>query len=103
MGPVRRLVTIPLLMTFAIATPSWARVVTIEGAGTLTNASEAAVDLALDQAIETCLKTAGAMGLSWVRFDRVLLKGDRVVVEMLGSDDEEDTRSEPSPDGRPTL
>ena len=96
-------VTIPLLMTLAMATPGWARVVTIEGAGTLTDVSEASVDLALDQAIATCLKTAAAMGLSWVKLDRVVLQGDRVVVEMLGSDDEEDARSEPSPEGRPTL
>jgi hypothetical protein len=33
----------------------------------------------------------------------VVLKGDRLVVEMLRSDDEEDAQSALSPDGRATL
>src|SRR5882724_3942356 len=92
-------VTISLLTVLALATPVLARVVTIEGASTLTDASETSVERALDQAIATCLKTAEGMGLSWVKLDRVLLKGDRVVVEMLASDDEEDTQRDASPDG----
>ena len=94
-----RLVTSVLVIALTSA-PAWARVVTIEGASTLTDASEASVNRALDQAIANCLKTAESMGLSWVKLDRVTVKGDQVVVEMLASDEEEDTRKDTSPDSR---
>jgi hypothetical protein len=89
------------MMVLAAAAPGWARVVTIEGASTLTDASEASVDRALDQAIATCLKTAESVGLSWVKLERVMVKGDQIVVEMLASDDE-DTQGNLSPDSRQT-
>jgi hypothetical protein len=53
-----------LLGIALMAAPAWARVVTIKGASTLTDASEASVNRALDQAIANCLKTAESMGLS---------------------------------------
>jgi hypothetical protein len=95
-----RFVTSVLVIALT-AVPVWARVVTIEGASTLTDASEASVNRALDEAIAKCLKSAQSMGLSWVKLDRVMVKGDRVVVEMLASDDEEDTQRDTSPDSRP--
>ena len=95
-----RLVT-SLLVIALTSAPAWARVVTIEGASTLTDASEASVNRALDQAIANCLKTAESMGLSWVKLDRVMVKGDQVVVEMLASDDEEDAQKDTSTNGRP--
>jgi hypothetical protein len=90
-----RLVT-SLLVIALTSAPASARVVTVEGASTLTDASEASVNRALDQAIANCLKTAESMGLSWVKLGRVMVKGDQVVVEMLASDDEEDTQRDTS-------
>jgi len=94
-----RFVTSVLVIALTAA-PAWARVVTVEGASTLTDASEASVNRALDEAIAKCLKSAESMGLSWVKLDRVRVKGDQVVVEMLASDDEEDTQRDTSPDSR---
>jgi hypothetical protein len=87
-----------VLVIALTAMPGWARVVTIEGASTLTDASEPSVNRALDEAIAKCLKTAESMGLSWVKLDRVMVKGDQVVVEMLASDEEDDTQKDTSPD-----
>ena len=95
-----RLVTSLLVITLTGAS-AWARVVTIEGASTLTDASEASVNRALDQAIAKCLKTAESMGLSWVKLDRVMVKGDQIVVEVLAADDTEDTQKDtPSSESR---
>ena len=41
------------------------------------------------------------MGLSWVKLDRVMVRGDQIVVEMLASDDTEDTQKDtPSSESR---
>ena len=57
----RRFVTSVLVIALTAA-PAWARVVTIEGASTLTDASEASVNRALDEAIAKCLKSAESHG-----------------------------------------
>ena len=92
------MVTVPLLLVLAMATPGLARVVTIKTAALLADRSDASIELALKGAVETCVRRAVAMGLSWISLQHAVLVGDEVIVQMIASDDEEDEEdAEPAP------
>ena len=97
------MVTVPLLLVLAMATPGLGRVVTIKTAALLADRSDASIELALRGAVETCVRGAVAMGLSWISLQDAVLLGDQVIVQMIASDDDEDEEgAEPVPDAAPT-
>jgi len=99
---------IPLLLFIMLALPSsaWARVVAIEASAPVADRSEAAMDLALRGAVEVCVRHATSLGLSWIRFERAALVGNRLLVLMVASDDEDGDADEietsPAPEGPTT-
>ena len=110
---MRKLWVVPalLVLILGLSSPGWARVVRMETAVPLTDRSEAAVEAALRGALETCVRGAMAMGLSWIRLERATLGEDRVIVHMIGSDDDDEDEGRvdepqgerPAPPSRPAF
>jgi len=88
MQSCRRLLGVVLLLALAAPAPAWARVIKIERAAPLSDHSEQSIDAALKGAVDTCVRDATAMGLSWIRLDRAQVLKDQVVVQMLATDEE---------------
>jgi hypothetical protein len=80
------LVVAMTLAAVVLASAAQAETVTIEASAALADRSEAALDGALDRAIETTIRSAAAMGFTMVRFDRAIVLEDRVVVRIVASD-----------------
>lgn len=78
------------LLAAALVTPAWARTVRIETTVPLVDHSEATLNLAMQQAVETTVQGATAMGLSWIWVDGARLLSDSLVVRMIATDDEPD-------------
>jgi hypothetical protein len=78
------------LLAAALVTPAWARTVRIETTVPLVDHSEAAFNLAMQQAVETTVQGATAMGLSWIWVDGARVLPDSLVVRMVATDDEPD-------------
>lgn len=76
-----------VLLALAVAAPAGATVVKIETAAALEDQSDKALDAALTQAVEKCIRGAAAMGLSTVWFDQAFVMPGRVVVRMLATDE----------------
>jgi hypothetical protein len=96
MRTVELLISVTLLLVLATSTPGWARMVKIETVVPLTDRSDASVDLALRSAVDICVRGAAAMGLAWVRLQQAALAGDRLVVRMLASDEDQEDEDEVS-------
>jgi hypothetical protein len=90
MRTLEPLISITLLLVLAISTPGWARMVKIETAAPLADRSDASVEVALKDAVDICVRGAGAMGLAWIRLQQVVLAGDQLVVRMLASDEDQE-------------
>jgi hypothetical protein len=78
------------LLAAVLVTPAWARTVRIETTVPLVDHSEAALNLAMQQAVETTVQGATAMGLSWIWVDGARVLSDSLVVRMVATDDESD-------------
>lgn len=102
MRTLNRLISLTLLLVLAMSSLGWARTVKIETTAPLTDRSDSSVELALRGAVDTCVRGATAMGLSWIWLHRVALVGDELVVQLIASDeddeDDEDADTPSAPD-----
>lgn len=87
-GAIVAALMLPLVL--GLSSPGWARIVRMETAVALPDRSDAAIESALRGALDTCVRGAMAMGLSWIRLERAILGEDRLIVRMVGSDDEDE-------------
>ena len=76
------------LLAAALLTPAWARTVRIETTVPLVDHSAATLNLAMQQAVETAVQGATAMGLSWIWVDGGQVLSESLVVRMVATDDE---------------
>jgi len=81
---------IVLLLVLALASPGLARIAVIETTASLQNSSQQSVDAALQEAAQTAVRGAAAMGFAWVQLLRASVRGDMVAVRILASDTEPD-------------
>ena len=78
-----------LLMT---ASPAWARVINLETAAPLADRSDSSVTRALQGALDDCVHRAAALGLAWMRIEDAVLQADRVVVQVVATDEADEAR-----------
>ncbi|PWU22806.1 MAG: hypothetical protein C5B48_09660 [Candidatus Rokuibacteriota bacterium] len=71
-----------------------ARVVTIQTSAPLADRSDRAIDQALKQAVDACVERATAMGLSSISLHDAAVQADRLVVQMVATDDDTDRDDE---------
>jgi hypothetical protein len=62
--------------------------VKIQASAPLSDRSDRSVEQALKSAIDSCVRGATAMGLSWIWLDDAAVRGDSVIVQMVATDDE---------------
>ena len=72
-----------------VASPSWARIATIETTAPLGDHSAASIKAAVTEAVRTALRGALAMGLSRVHLNRAMVLQDAVVIRLLAADADE--------------
>jgi len=80
-------VSLQLLLGLALVPPVWARTVSIQAAVPLPDSSDAEFRRALHSAVETCVRGAVAMGMSWIRLQHAAIVERQLVVVMIGSDE----------------
>jgi hypothetical protein len=80
-----------LLLVLGAASPGLARIASIETTAPLSNHAEQTVKAALEEAVNTAVKGAVAMGLRWFKISKALVLEDLVAVQILATD----TASEP--------
>jgi hypothetical protein len=86
-----------LLLVLGMASPGLARVAAIETTAPLSDHAEQSVRAALEEAVNTAVKGAVAMGLRWFKISKALVLEDLVAVQILATD----TASEPEGEGTP--
>jgi hypothetical protein len=77
-----------LVVMLAWTTPAGARVVNLTSAAPLADYSDAAIDRAIETAVESCVGRATAMGLSWIWLHDAAVTDDGIVVHMVATDEE---------------
>jgi len=92
-----RLVSAALFLVLAAASSGWTRTVKIETAAPLTDRSDRSLELALKSAVDTCVRGAVAMGLSWIWLHDAALQGEQLVVQMIATDEDEVDDQEDDP------
>ncbi|HTY80446.1 MAG TPA: hypothetical protein VMI34_21640 [Candidatus Bathyarchaeia archaeon] len=90
------------LLMASLVTPVWARTVRIETTVALSDHSEETITRAITQAVETAVRGATAMGLSWIWVDGARVLSDTLVLRMTATDDDPDDQ-DVGGDGQPTL
>jgi hypothetical protein len=91
--------TLLCLLILAIPSAGWTRMIEVEAVAALTDLSDAAVEVAFKDAVRTCVRRATMLGLVWIRFQRAIVVGDRLTVQMIGSDeDDADDEAVPAPE-----
>jgi len=100
---MRYFITLALasLLIIATAVPSEAKVVAIHAIAPLRGHGERSIQSAMQEAVQSALRDALAMGFPWVRLTRALVMEDAVAVQILATDidPEAGTREEaPGPD-----
>jgi hypothetical protein len=79
-----------MLLGLTLVPPVWAaRTVSIQAAVPLPDSSDAEFQRALHNAVETCVRGAVAMGMSWIRLQHAAIVEKQLIVEVIGSDDAE--------------
>jgi len=81
----RYLTAVGLLLL--ISSPAWARVMNLETAAPVADHSNESVSRALQGALDGCVRQAAAMGLPWIRLEDAVLERDRVVVQVVATDE----------------
>jgi hypothetical protein len=99
MHPLSRIFLVALLV-LCTASPSMAKLATIEATAPLNDQSEQAVKEAIVEVVRTVAQGALAMGLSWVKVNQVLVLDDHVQVRVLATDvkPEEEPATNPNED-----
>ncbi len=85
MRPLSCLV-LALLLVLSIASPAVARLAMIETMAPLQDHAEPSIKTAFKEALQTAMRGAVAMGLSWVKISRALVLEDMVTVQILATD-----------------
>jgi len=75
-----------LLLVLGVASPAVARLATIETTAPLQDHAEQSIKTAFKEALQTAVRGAVAMGLSWVKISRALVLQDIVTVQILATD-----------------
>jgi hypothetical protein len=83
-----------LWATLMPAGVAWARTVKLEAAEPLADASDPAVERALKNALDSCVRRATAMGLAWIWLQDATVLPNRVIVKMVASDEDLDEAGE---------
>ena len=85
MRPLSRL-TLALLLVVFLASPTVARVAMIETTAPLRDHAEPSIQTAFKEALQTAIRGAVAMGLSWVKLNQALVLENMVSVQLLATD-----------------
>jgi hypothetical protein len=100
---------IPLLAIVSLATPSFAKMAAIQTAVPVEDQSQSSIQTAAEQAVETAVRGAIAMGLPKVQLHRAVVVSNMVVVQILATDeaaeqenkqDEPQKKEEPQQEGQ---
>jgi len=81
---------VAFLATLTAPAIASAKVVTIETTAALSDLSDRTIEGALENAVDTCVRGAAAMGLTSIWLDRALVLTDKVVIKMTASDEDAD-------------
>jgi hypothetical protein len=100
MRSLSRLV-LTLLVVLLMVPPAWARVAAIETTAPLQDHAEQTINAALQDAVETAMRGAVAMGLSWVKINRVRVLQNMVTVQLLATDTDPEGEEVSWQGGRP--
>src|SRR5262245_59991196 len=103
MKTLGRLACVALLLALVIPTAAGARVVKIETTAALPDHSDNAIDGAFENALDTCVRGAVAMGFTSIWLDRAIVMSDKVVVKMTASDEDADRRQAKTMDLMPAV
>ncbi len=87
-----------LLLGLSVASPSLARVATIETAVPLRDHSESSIKAALAEVVQTIAKGALAMGLSWVQVSQVLVQENLLTIQVVATDTNPGEQGEANPE-----
>lgn len=79
-----------LLLAAAWAAPVEARVVKFQTSSPLADRSDRSLERAIESAVDTCVRSATAMGLASIRLDDAVVQNNRLVVQMVATDDDAD-------------
>jgi hypothetical protein len=79
-----------LALTLAAPTAASATVSRIEGTAPLSDHSDRAIEHAVRAAVDHCVSSATAMGLLWIWLEDARVLTDRVIVEMIATDEVEE-------------
>lgn len=93
---------IALLLVLSVASPVLARMAVIETTAALQNSSQQSVNAAFQEAAQTAVRGAAAMGFAWIQLLQASMRGDMVAVRILATDTEPDAEPDdedaPEPD-----
>jgi hypothetical protein len=94
-----------LLFVLSVGSPALARVATIQTTAPLQDHTQQSIQTALKDAVESAVKSAAAMRLSWVMLNQALVLGDMVAVQIVATDkdpqEQEEQDGEEGPDPTP--
>jgi hypothetical protein len=88
-----------VLVGVSVASPAWRRVATIETTAPLQDHAEQSIKTAFKEAVETAVRGAVAMGLSWVKLGRTQVLENMVTVQILATDTDPQGEEESRPGG----
>lgn len=74
------------LLGLCVGSPALARLASIQTTAPLQDHEDQSIQAAIKDAIETAVKGAAAMGMSWVQLGRTVVLQDMVAVQILASD-----------------
>jgi len=87
-----------LLVVLGVASPVLARVAVIEIAAPLSDHAEQSVRAVLEEAVNTAVKGAVAMGLRWYKISKAVVLEDQVAVQILATDNASAPEGEAAPE-----
>jgi hypothetical protein len=93
---MHRLISLSLasLLVIATATPSAARMASIQTTAPLQDHEEQSVKSAVKEAVKSAVTGAMAMGLPWVQIRRAVVLEDAVAVQILATDTDPEAATE---------
>lgn len=77
-----------VVLAVTLTTPASPRTVKFETAVAVADQTDESLDRAIRQALETTVRAATAMGLTWIWLDRASLAGGAIHIRMVATDDE---------------
>ena len=86
LGLVLTITALPL----AAGSPAWARVMNLEATASIQDRSDASIANGVKSALDGCVRQAESLGLSWIRLEDAVLAGDRIVLQVVATDEAEE-------------